>query len=250
MLWRSTTLIGSGLRARDGGIGSIADLLFDETDWNVRWVVVDTGGWLTGRRVLLPPSCFGAAGGTTLEYPVDLTRRQVEESPEIGFDAPVSRQLESRVYGHYGWTPYWNLSFAPPFAAPTAVPAAGEPPRSTPETREEPSGDPHLRSAKEVTGYYIQATDGDIGHVEEFLVDDDPWAIRYVVVDTANWWPARKVILSPRWFSGIDWATQQVHVTVTRDQVKASPEYEPSSLLAREHEERLHAHYGARPYWG
>lgn len=248
MLWRSTTLIGSGIRAKDGEVGSISDLLFDETNWAVRWVVVDTGTWLTGRRVLLPPSCFGAPGGVTLEYTVDLTRKQVEESPEIGFDAPVSRQLESRVYGHYGWTPYWNLGYAPPLAVPGVLPMTGQP-APTPDQREEPSGDPHLRSTLEVTGYYVHATDGDIGHVEEFLVDDEPWTIRYVVVDTANWWPARKVLLSPRWFREIDWATQKVDVTVTREQVKASPDYDPSTLLQREHEARLHAHYGVPPYW-
>ncbi|WP_372624633.1 PRC-barrel domain-containing protein [Falsiroseomonas sp.] len=248
MLWRSTTLIGSGIRARDGEIGSIADLLFDETDWTVRWVLVDTGTWLTGRRVLLPPSCFGAPGGVTLEYPVDLTRKQVEESPEIDFDAPVSRQLESRVYSHYGWTPYWNLGYAPPFAAPGLLPTTGQAPPA-PEPRQEPSGDPHLRSAREVTGYYVQATDGDIGHVEEFLVDDESWVIRYAMIDTANWWPARKVLLSPRSFREIDWATQKVRVDVTREQVKASPEYDPSTTLQRDHEARLHAHYGVAPYW-
>ena len=65
--------------------------------------------------------------------------------------------------------------------------------------------DPHLRSSAAVTGYHIQATDGDIGHVEDFLLDDRSWTIRFMVVDTTNWWAGEKVLIAPAWIERVDW---------------------------------------------
>ena len=261
MLWRASTIMGSGIRARDGSIGSITDLLFEDTSWTVRWVVVDTGSWLPGRQVLLPPSALGRPKAIPQEFPVDLTRKQVEDSPGLGTDAPVSRQLEASTYGPYGWAPYWYTGFAaypgyaPPLAAPAAVPPAigglpqGGASPDQPGDTEQPSGDPSLRSMSEVTGYYIRATDGDIGHIEDFLVEDQGWDIRYVMVDTRNWWPGRKVLVAPRWFRDVSWAEQQIHVDLTRAEVEKSPEFDPSAVVERSYEEQLHRHYGQRFYW-
>jgi hypothetical protein len=219
MLWQSSTIIDSGIRATDGSIGSISDLLFEDSSWKVRWVVVDTGSWLPGRKVLLPPSELGRPQAMPQEFPVNLTRKQVEDSPGLGTDAPVSRQLEASTYGHYGWAPYWYPGFAafpgysPPLAAPfwpagasspedAPLVAGCPPPDGAPPDQsgvaERASGDPALRSMNEVTGYYIRATDDDIGHIEDFLVEDESWDIRYVMVDTKNWWPGRKVLVAPR----------------------------------------------------
>ena len=248
---RSSDITGYGLRATDGAIGSIEDLLFDETHWGLRWVVVDTGTWLPGRRVLLPPSVLGTPDPGTREYPVDLDRDRIEAAPGIETDEPVSRQLETDIYGHYEWTPYWYggygyaLAGPVPAAAPAAPPVAGE--RRAPT--HEPEGDPSLRSAKEVTGYYVEATDGSIGHVEDFLIDEGEWAVRYLMIDTRNWWPGRMVLISPHWLRDIAWSDRKVFVEVTRDKVQAAPEFDPSTTLDREYEQRLYTHYGHQPYW-
>ena len=247
MLWRSSELIGTGIQATDGPIGGITDLLFEDDAWKLRWVVVDTGIWLPGREVLLPPDLLGRPEPRLGGFPVALTRRQVEESPGAGSDAPVSRQVETGIYGHYGWTPYWEFGASAAGLPEPTLPLAA---RLAPLEAPTPAGDPHLRSAKEVSGYHLHASDGDIGHVEELLVEDESWAVRYVVVATRNFWPGRKVLLAPRWFRRIDWGERAVTVALTREQVKASPAYDPAAAPGRLYEERLHAHYGVPPYWG
>jgi hypothetical protein len=229
--------------------------------------VIDTGTWLPGRQVLLPPSSLGRPLGMPRAFPVDLTREKVKESPDISTDAPVSRQREADLYSYYGWVPYWSgpYAYAPvgfgmgaPVGYGPAYPPEG--PRGTnprtgrAESAEEERGDPHLRSANEVTGYYIQAEDGDIGHVEDLLVEDllvedESWAVRYLIVDTKNWWPGKKVLVAPQWVRGIDWAREQVAIDLTREQIKAAPEYDPATTVDRTYEERLYGHYDRPRYW-
>lgn len=257
MLWRTSEIIGYGIRATDGSIGSISDLLFDDISWTLRWAVIDTGTWLPGRQVLLPPSALGRPDSTSREFPVDLTRDRVKDSPSIERDAPVSRQMEADIYGYYGWTPYWTAGYAypgyipAPGAAPGAVPAtaAGYPRPGEGGAPGEPEGDPHLRSVSEVTGYYVRATDEDIGHIEEFLIEEDSWVLRYLVVDTKNWWPGKLVLVSPQWVVDVRWNEQQVAIDLTREQVKNSPEYNPIAPVDRAYEERLYDHYGYPRYW-
>jgi hypothetical protein len=114
---------------------------------------------------------------------------------------------------------------------------------------EEESGDSHLRSVQEVAGYHIQATDGEIGHVEDFILDDETWMLRYVVVDTRNWLPGRKVIVPPSWVESVDWANRKVSVDFTREEVRTSPEYDPAAPVNREYEVRLYDFYGRPKYW-
>jgi len=245
MLWRTPDLIGYGIQATNGSIGSVGDLLFDDESWTVRWAVVDTGTWLPGRRVLLPPSALGRPDPTLQQFPVDLTRQKVKDSPDAGTDRPVSRQMEADLYGYYGWAPYWTAG--PGYAPPAGV---GGPGLGRARVPSEPAGDPHLRSTNEVTGYYIRATDGDIGHAEEFLVEDGSWAIRYMVVDTRNWWPGKAVLIAPQWIREVSWGDRRVFVDLTRQQVKDSPEYDPTVPLNRAYEEQLHRHYDRPFYWG
>jgi hypothetical protein len=182
---------------------------------------------------------------------VKLTKSQVEQSPDIDTDQPVSRQQEINYYRYYGYPQYWEGSYlwglGPyPVVTPEGAPAEYER-RWEWEAKER--GDPHLRSSANVIGYYIQATDGDIGHVEDFLVEDSSWAIRYMVVDTRNWWPGKKVLVSPEWIKGVDWSDSKVAVGVTQEQIKKSPEYDPSNPIERDYETRLHDYYGRPSYW-
>ena len=249
---RTSEILGCSIRATDGPIGHIDDLRFDDASWTVRWAVVDTGTWLSSLKVLLPPSCFGRSTISDRELSVDLTRQKVKDSPGIATDEPVSEQMENAVYGHYGWAPYWPAGYIVPLAAAggAAVPPFGSGASMIDRDRvaaEERQGDPKLRSVNEVTGYYIGATDDDIGHVEEFLIDEDKWAIRYMVVDTRNWWPG--VLVSPRWIRGVNWNDEKIQVDLTREQIKDSPHYEPDASIDRVYESRLYRHYDYPPYW-
>lgn len=250
---RSSDIIGYSLRATDGPIGTIRDLLFDERHYGLRWIVVDTGTWLPGREVLLPPSALGAPDPAVREYPVDLSRDKIKAAPGLETDEPVSRQLEADIYSHYAWNPYWFGSYGYPIAsgvlpvdAGFGAPAAGMAETERPE--EGSDGDPGLRSTGEVTGYYVEASDGSIGHVEDFIVDETEWAIRYLMIDTRNWWPGKKVLIAPDWLRDIDWSERTAFADATRDKIKAAPNFDPSMTLDRDYEERLFAHHGYGPY--
>ncbi len=252
---------GADIRASDGTIGTADDFYFDDAQWYARYVVVDTGGWLSGRKVLITPYAVGAYDPARRELAVSLTREQVANSPDIDTDKPVSRQYEARLHDYYGWSPYWGEGLIPgiPPLTPEAGPAyVGDPvasqvsPAQVEEARsriEKEPGDPHLRSARSVIGHYIKAADGDIGHVEDFLIDGDNWAIRYMVVDTRNWLPGKKVLVSPQWIESVNWFEKNVQVDLSRDQIKASPEYDPSQQIERGYENRLFGFYGRAPYW-
>jgi uncharacterized protein YrrD len=257
MFRRTDELIGYKVRGREGDIGTVHDIYFDDATWGVRYLIVDTGPWLFGRRVLVAPEAFGQPSTTDQSLPTTLTKEQVESSPDIDLEKPVSRQEEEKLHDYFGWSHYW-IAVPGPVGAGTATGTAAPLPPPVPTApsqadvaREEvrPEGDPHLRSVKEVTGYHIQATDGEIGHVEEFLIEDVAWRVGYLVIDTRNWLPGRNVLIYPDWIDRISWNTGEVHVTVTRQQVKDSPEFDPKKAPTREYETLLFRHYGVPYYW-
>ena len=245
MLWSSETLRGCSIRATDGRLGSVHDILFDDESWTVRYLVVDTA-WLFGRRVLLTPAVLGQPAPETRDFPVSLTREQVKRSPEIDTDQPVPLQHEMDLHHHYGWTPYW--------ADPVVMPAvlgegAGIASRVGSHAPPERRADRHLRSAHEMKGYDIHASDGDFGHVDDFLVEDEGWMIRYFVVDTARWLPGKRVLVAPQWITKIDWADQAITVDLPRERIESSPEYQPDSPIDRPYAETLYSWYGRPRYW-
>jgi sporulation protein YlmC with PRC-barrel domain len=244
---------GYAIRASDGEIGSLRDVYFDDQSTLIRYFVVDTGTWLPGRRVLLVPAVVGGIEAERGEIVTGLTRQQVEDSPPVDTEKPVSRQQELSLHTYYGWQPYWAVpplagSLAPYWGA--AMPAAAHVRPGEERVAEEVAArareqrDPHLRSAREVEGYHVAATDGEIGHVEDFFIDDKDWAIQLLGIDTRNWLPGRKVVISPRWLHGIDWTGRKVQVDLTREQVKDSPEYDPALVPDETYLEQLAAHYG------
>jgi hypothetical protein len=242
MLRNASGIIGNVVKATDGAIGSIDDMLFDDEQWIMRWIVVDTGNWLPGRRVLLPPQVFGMPNPVSDEVPVDLDREQIKASPPADSDRPVSRQDEADLLAHYGWDPYWGTGSGYP-GAPIGVP----PPRlqTTPdEDGRARQDDPHLRSMTSVRRYWIQAQDGEIGHAEDFLIDDTNWRIAYLIVDTRNWWPGKRVLVSPRWLDEVNWSQQKIFVSLERDRIKNSPAYNPGNELDPDYEAELDQYYG------
>jgi hypothetical protein len=207
---------------------------------------------LPGRKVLLPLSALGQPDRALRHLPIKLTVQQVKDSPDVDTDQPVSRLTEAYIYDHFGWDPYWGGSFLPmsnavagPFVAPLYVvgPNPHDLARADVQTNE---GGPHLCSIATVTGCHVRASDGEIGHVEDFLVDDAGWNICYIKVDTRNWWPGEQVLISPYSVREIDWLGRLVHINVNRQKVKDSPLYEPSLTIDGAYEEKFLTYYGIR----
>lgn len=242
--------------ATDGEIGSVHDLYFDDEGWVVRYVVVDTGKWLPGPLVLVSPLSIQRPDWSRRMLPVSLTREQVRKSPPIDTHRPVSRQEEAAFLDYYGYPYYWTgtglwgMAPYPAGPAPIAAEQVESPGDPTPGCFESTSPeDRHLRSMHEVAGYRLHATDGSLGHLEEFLIDDLNWAIRYVVVDTSSWWFGRTVLIPPSWIRQIDWMNREVHVDVTRQQVQDAPPYDQVAHVTRQWETDYHAHHQKEPYW-
>lgn len=245
MLSKVKTLQGYKLDSLDGRFGEFKEFYFDDHYWTIRYLVAETGNWLPGRQVLISPYALGTAIKAERHITVALTKKQIEDSPALSSDNPVSRQFEEAYYGYYGWPMYW----AGPYmwgANPYIVRGGEERAELAPG---EKAWDTHLRSTEAVTGYYIEAEDGVIGHVEDFIIDDETWAIRYMVVDTKNWWPGRKVLIAPRWIERVSWDESKVYVRLSREAIKEAPEYSDALMLTREYEEGLHGHYKRPGYW-
>jgi hypothetical protein len=247
MLRSMKATLNYGLLASDGKIGTVDDFLFDDTAWTVRYLVANTGGWLKGRLVLISPAALEKPDWQSHLFPVELTRHQIEQSPSILTDAPLARQKEMELARHYNWPVYWAIDSLGGFGAAPIVTPIEPPPEQAKPARDE--GDPHLRSVREVRGYHIHATDGDIGHVDDFIVDDADWAIRYLVADTRNWLPGRRVLLGCDWIQEVSWNDARVVVRHSRAEIENSPPYDPSAPVNREYEEVLHDYYGRPRYW-
>ncbi len=261
MLFAVSSLLGCPVEARGGRAGAVKDFLFDDRSWKIRWMVVDTGHWLSGRRILIHPSAIApldpgrpASGklpmismGDTLAVTVRLTKQQIESSPEASEDEPVTEQMQAALFEHYGWDPFWGGTYF----GPDAIDPISKPIPAETEARPRAAiggdpgeGDPDLRSVVEVKGYHVHATDGDIGHVENFFADDANWDIRYLVIATHNWWTGKRVELAPYAVQNIDWAERHINVNVTRDQVKSSPPWDPLALADQVAQQQYHRHFG------
>jgi hypothetical protein len=251
MLWDTSAINGYAIEATDGQLGTVSDLLFSDSDWVVRWLVVDTGKWLLGRKVLLPVSVLGKPDQARRQFPIKLTKQEVQASPDIVTDQPVSRQVEAYVYSYYGWTPYWGngdfsmSAMAMPLVTPILPTASAADALANPN-----KGDPHLRSIAAVTGYHIHAVDGEIGHAENFLVDDVDWNLRYIIVNTKNWWLGERVLISPRAVRRIEWMDRLIYLEVDRQKVKTSATYDPSIAEDRAHAESVFSRYGTHSIAG
>ena len=251
MLVNASDIKGLTIRATDGDIGTVEELYFDDESWAVRYLTVETGGWLGGRRVLISPFAILRTDWDGRFLEVALTKQQVEDSPDIDTHLPVSRQHEAGYLGYYGYPNYW----AGPFLwGPAATPVGFAVPQvafadAMADRVDTASPDSHLRMTQEVTSYHIEATDGEIGHVDTFIVDDQIWAIRYVEIATRNWWPGKKVLLSPTWIEKVSWDHSMVKVALSREAIQTAPEYDEDIPISREYENKLYLHYGQPPYW-
>jgi len=226
MLRSIKQLYGEKLGTSDGEIGHVKDFYFDDQKWAVRYVVVDTLSWLSGRLVLISPHAFGNFHQYDHYLLVELTRKQIENSPPIESHKPVSRQYEAEYYRYYGYPSYWN---GIEMWGATGFPVVPPPDIMVPEDdshRGASDGeDPHLRSTKAVAGYHIHASDGEIGHVTDFMIDDKSWEIRHLVVETGHWFAGKEIAITPAHIDRISYERSSVFVNLTRATILDAPEY-------------------------
>jgi uncharacterized protein YrrD len=263
MLHTTKELEEFSLDATDGPIGQLKDLYFDDQAWVVRYLVVETGSWLASRKVLISPIAIGKVNAIDKLLPVKISREQVKGSPDIDTAKPVSRQYELNYFSHYGYPYYWGGTglwaggLYPSELLPGYV-GLGEgehlEPRSDApfhdgEIADKALGDPHLRSCEAVAGYHVEANDGAIGHIDDFILDERTWAIRYLVVDTSNWWLGHKVLIAPQWTRKVNWSDSTVSINLSREAVRSSPTYDPSLPLGRNEEMKIYHHYELPSYW-
>jgi hypothetical protein len=255
MLRSVKSLEGYAIGATDGRFGKITDFYFDDAAWVVRYLVVDTRAWLGGRNVLISPYSIGPPDWSDSVLPATISKQQIEESPGIDSDRPVSRSYERSYLGYYGYPYYWGgaglwggghypgtyLTGMQPqdydgYQGYLKAPLADD-------------GDPHLRSCNEIKGYHIKASDGELGHVQGFLLDDSTWSIRYLIVNTSNWWVGHQVLISPEWIKDVSWAGSRVDIALARQAIKDAPVWDEDAPFARDDERRLYHHYDRQTYW-
>jgi len=247
------------IRATDGDIGHVEDFFFDDQAWVIRYLVVETGSWLSSRKVLISPMAMGVPDWDQRQLPVAITREQVRNSPDIDTGQPVSRAHEMRYLGYYGYPCYWGGSglwgkgrypglMLTGNGDRTAPPDGAGPLAGVAHARQEAARhldeDPHLRSARAVLEYRVQARDGEIGHVQGVLVDEDTWAIDYLVANTSNWWLGHLVLVAPQWIDSVRWLESTVCVNLSRHAIRSAPPYRAARPLNWIDEEELFEHYG------
>ena len=263
MLRSAKEMEGYTVGATDGVIGDVKDFYLDDEKWVIRYLVVDAGGWLSSRQVLVSPIAVGTPNWEQKLLPVSITKDQVRGSPDIDTEQPVSRQHEIAYSGYYGFPYYWDGSgywgsdiyphmMMPGYGGSNISRSSANQRQTEMERRESERharDDPHLRSCNAIIGHHSHASDGDIGHVAGMLIDEQTWAVRYLVIDTSNWWLGHQVLIAPQWIEAVNWFDQTVTVSVTRQAVKDAPVYDPQAAMSREAEDQLYQHYGHAGYW-
>ena len=234
--------------ATDGDVGTVVNFLLDDERWVVRYMVVETGTFFAERRVLVSPISFRRADWSTHRFELALTMDKIKKSPSIETDRPVSRQHELAFHAYYGYPYYWGYSGISAMGSYPSLLAVA-PPNDIHAKDSDRSGDVHLRSARDVRGYDIHGSDGAIGHVDDFIVDDETWEVRYLVVDTSNWWFGKKVLLAPHWANRISWDERAVFLDLSRQAIKSAPGWDADAAVNREYEARLYDYYGRPVYW-
>ncbi|WP_306600337.1 PRC-barrel domain-containing protein [Geothrix sp. 21YS21S-2] len=249
MLRSLKDLEGYAVAATDGALGTVANFLVEDAGWTCRYLVVSTGTFFDEREVLISPMFFRQVEWGNRTFHLALTRKQIRESPGANADLPVSRQHERDYYRYFGYPNYWGSTGvwgtnAAPLPILTDLPVA-----EIPLDIDTFDDDPHLRSVKFIRGYHLHATDGDVGHVDDFIVDDETWQIRYLVVSTGSWFTGRQVLVSPLWATQVSWEENTIDLCLTRQEIKDCPEWDPGAPVNRSYEKRLFDYYGRPVYW-
>lgn len=251
-----------GLRvmlANGEDVGKVKDLYFEDDQWVVRYLVVDTGAWLAERLILISPYSVKFVNLEENFVSVKLTRDQIERSPTADTQKPISRRFEEHYANYFGWPFYWgSAEFWPGGIYPTHLANRNDNLHGEDVSRLDYAEDSawrerveesHLRSYTELKNYEIHARDGEIGMVEDLVIEDDTWALRYVQVDTKRFWASHGILLSTQWIDKISWLDQQCYTRLTVATIQKAPHFDPSRALDRAYEKSLHDFYEEPTYW-
>jgi len=222
---RTGDILGYKIAARDGHLGKVKDLYFDDFAWTIRYVVVETGGRLSGRQVLISPEDVGEPDTEKKVLPVDRTWKEVQDSPSIAERMPISRENELELAKYYGWAFYWQDA---PLTSDIGKSVAAEAPKASRKDFENTSHS-QLRSIKEVTGYHVHATDEELGSAEDFVVETGNWTISHLVVKSGKWPAHGHVLIPPGWIEHVAWADRTIHVQLTAREAREGSRSSPSS---------------------
>lgn len=254
MLRSIKDLLSLTVEATDGTIGKSKDCLFDDRHWGLRYLVVDTGNWIPGKKVLISPidliKPVENAPWLRDSFPVDLTKNQIENSPSLDEDAPISRQYEIEFAQHYNHHSYWGGiatwgMFHTPFYDMSGVSQdqAEQAIDDHQEHLEEISKNP-IRSAKELIGYEIKVGDESCGKIEDFLIDDNYWNIHYLIIGTNGWLPGDKLLVDIDWINQFHWNDKTATVDLTKEEIEASPTFDFDAPVNKHYIDSLYRHYG------
>ena len=219
------SLIGCRMEARDGDVGKVDDVYFDDESWTVRYLVLKTDDWLSGRKVLIAPVALLQDGRMTGLFRINLTQDQIRHSPDIDTDKPVSRQQEIELYGHYTWKGYWESGFY--------AQGIGEIKEVSNTAQNEKCGntvDLHLRATSYVTGFHVHGTDGEFGHICNFVIDDRTWKVLNLVVDTGHLPDGKKVLVAVDHIKQMRWSDSEVYLSDTKADIEKSAVFEPATF--------------------
>jgi hypothetical protein len=260
MLHNLKDLENFAIHATDGNIGKTKEFYFDDRQWVIRYLVVETGSWLSSQKILLSPISIRRFDWEKKELLVAISMSQVKNSPGIETHKPVSKQHEIDYLGYYGYPLYWGNTdlwggypspymMAPEYrlSSQSSSVVDSNVPYVVPQSVS--SNDHHLRSNTEVMSYHIEAIDGELGHLQGMLIDHETWAVRYLIINTSNWWLGHLVLISPAWIKRVSWLESKVYIDMTQSQIKNAPHYNPDKELEREAEKTLYLHYGRHGYW-
>ncbi|WP_078553010.1 PRC-barrel domain-containing protein [Bacillus alkalicellulosilyticus] len=257
MLFYSASLAQYSIEAKDGSIGKVEDVYFDEENWTIRYLVVNTNPWLPGRKVLITPISIEKVDTLLRQVYVDLTKEQVKESPDADTEKPVSKKFERKLLDYYGYPYYWHgqgvwggqpsprlLMNVPQYAGM----------RDGHNEDDDSSDDRILHSGKELTGsfngYSIRTKGESFGQVVDFIIEDETWKVRYFLVEMKKWMPSKEVILSPNWIESIVWENKEIQMGITKEQVEQAPEFiKNKTELDKEYERSLFGYYNRQYDW-
>jgi sporulation protein YlmC with PRC-barrel domain len=239
MLIEAKKIKGYKIIGNDGEVGKVKEFYFD------RYIVADTDNWLEDRHVLISPNALVSVNKETESIHINLFKKQIKDSPSLTSEKFISRQFEIAYHLYYGWPMYWDNPLKRVLNHLTI---------KNHKQLELPIKDvkfrnPHLRSSHDVSSYHIQATDGEIGHIIDFIVDIENWTIRYLIINTHNWWAGKNMLVSPQWIERVSWKELKVFINLSRESIKLSPEYSAEILLTRDYETQLHRYYNRNVYW-
>lgn len=235
MLHSLHRLLGFSIGAIDGEIGHVKDFCFDDNTWTIRYLVVETGNWLFGRKVLISPVALLQPDWDKKSFPVNLTKEQVQSSPDISLNHPLSAEQTERLSSHYSW-PYQEESgigfMTTGMVGGVVAPGIPLDERISDELHHHPSaesGERHLHAVKHTTRFDIHASDGVIGEASDFLIDEN-WRIQSIVAETGSWFSGKKLLLNVSNIQRVEWETSAIYYSDSLATLKSSQDFNYNML--------------------